>query len=586
MPTVKHRKPKNGAGRSPVKYFLYAAYFLVAALFIVYHLYFADKIIQKVTVNGRNFSGLTTQQSLDKLRSELPHRSTIKLKIGDSYERDIQSDEIDFRYLPVETTAKAFEVGREINFIESITSRLRALFNTVDIQPAYSYDEPKMEMLLTSIKKEAGLLAEETRFEIINDELTIVEGAIGKSFDNASAQNKILEGFASENFMPVEEQLFEVNPQFTLSDLDKVKGQLEEQLNVGYVFKYESREWDLSKEELISIIEVIRDESGNVTLGINDMEVAKKISSIAKEIDRNARGQVLEVENGKAVKFVSSENGLRLKIKESSAEAVRNISAKEKDIPLQVQVASAPESENEFGIKELIGLGTSRFKGSIPGRVHNIGLASSRVSGILVPPGETFSFVETVGEISRDTGYTSAYVISAGRTVLGDGGGVCQVSTTLFRAALNAGLPIVERNAHSYRVAYYEQDSPVGIDAAIYSPSVDLQFKNDTPGYILITSEFDAANSALAFKIYGTKDGREVEISEPKVLSRTPPPAPVYEEDSRLAKGQTKQVENAVWGASVTFSRIVKKGGEVISEDTFKSNYRAWRAIYKVGTRE
>ena len=169
---------------------------------------------------------------------------------------------------------------------------------------------------------------------------------------------------------------------------------------------------------------------------------------------------------------------------------------------------------------------------------------------------------------------------------MGDGGGVCQVSTTVFRAALDAGLPIVERTAHSYRVSYYEQDSPVGIDATIYRPSVDLKFLNDTPNYILVASEFDEANYSLIYKIYGTNDGREVEITEPVVLSRTAPPGPSYIDDSSLPKGVTKQVEYPVWGASVVFNRIVKRGGQTIIEDTFKSHYRAWGAVYNVGTVE
>ena len=586
MPTIKRKKLKKWGGKWPLSRFLYSVYFILIAAFIGYHLYFADKIIWKVHLNGHDFSGLTVQESIAKISNEFPQNGLIKVKIGQDYETDISFEDIGFKYLPIETTSKAFEIGRQSNFIDALESKLTSLFVPENIIPAYKYDESKMEVVLTEIKKEAGLQAGETHFEIIKGELVIVDGTAGKSFNDVLVKEKIINGFASENFRPVDEPLFETKPQFTIDDLDRVKNQLEEHINVGYTFKYEARVWSLSKEELISLFDVEKDPNGNVVLVINNLGLAKKMTGIASEIDRNPRGQVLEVENGKAVKFVSSEVGLRLKIKESSEEAKKNILAKTKEIPLQVHVASVPESENEFGISELLGVGSSRFKGSIPGRVYNIGLASSRVGGTMVPPGETFSFVKSVGGISRATGYTSAYIISEGRTVLGDGGGVCQVSTTLFRAALNSGLPIVERNAHSYRVAYYEQDSPVGIDAAIYSPSVDLKFKNDTPGYILIASVFDEASSSLEFRIYGTKDGREIEISEPKVLSRTPPPAALYEDDPTLAKGQTKQVEHSVWGASVLFKRTVKKGDETIIDDTFKSNYRAWRAIYKVGTRE
>ncbi len=586
MPTVKHKKNKRDKARSPISYVLYSIYFLLIIGFIGYHIYYANKILWKITVNGRDFSGLTAQQSIEKIKNEFPKDGSVKVKIDQGYEKDLSYQDIGFEYLDVETTSNAFEIGRETNFLQSLKSKFTAIFKSIDIKPSYKYDEAKLDIAITNIKKEAGLLAQETHFEIADDEVVIIEGTTGRSFEDESIKNRVLSAFESENYSQIDEPLVDVNPKLTVADLEKVKGELESHIDVGYTLKYENKEWAFTKPEMAALFDVVKNDAGEVSLRVNDLEVIKKLSSIVSELDRNPRGQVLEVENGKAVKFVSSEDGLRLKIKETSEEVKKDILAKTKEIPVLVQVATAPETENEFGIRELIATGTSTFKGSIPGRVFNIGLASSRVSGTLVPPGEEFSFVEAVGEISRKTGYTSAYVISAGRTVLGDGGGVCQVSTTLFRAALNAGLPITERNPHAYRVGYYEQDSPPGIDAAIYSPSVDMKFLNNTPGYILITSEFDEKNSALAFRIYGTKDGREVEISKPKILSQTPPPATIYEDDPTLAKGQTKQVEHSVWGASVSFGRIVKKEGQVVSDDTFKSNYRAWPTVYKVGTRE
>jgi vancomycin resistance protein YoaR len=132
---------------------------------------------------------------------------------------------------------------------------------------------------------------------------------------------------------------------------------------------------------------------------------------------------------------------------------------------------------NRLGIKERIGVGRSEFVGSalLP-EFTILCLAASRLNGTLVKPGEEFSFNKAVGEISAATGYQSAYVIKGNRTELGDGGGVCQDSTTVFRAALDAGLPITMRQSHSYRVSYYEQGTKVGIDATVYSPLPDLRF--------------------------------------------------------------------------------------------------------------
>ena len=239
-----------------------------------------------------------------------------------------------------------------------------------------------------------------------------------------------------------------------------------------------------------------------------------------------------------------------------------------------------------MGIKELIGVGTSLFQHSIESRIYNVNLAASRINGILVAPGEVFSFAKAVGDVSSLTGYKQAYIIENGKTVLGDGGGVCQVSTTLFRAALNSGLPIAERHPHAYRVQYYEQDSPPGIDATVYVPSIDLKFKNDTEHHILIQSIVDLNELRLTFMIYGTNDGRISEIGTPVITSQSPAPEPKYQDDPTLPKGVVKQVDFAAAGANVYFTRTVTKDGEVIISDKFSSNYRPWQAVYLRGTKE
>lgn len=233
----------------------------------------------------------------------------------------------------------------------------------------------------------------------------------------------------------------------------------------------------------------------------------------------------------------------------------------------------------------MIASGSSLFEGSIPSRVYNIGLAASRLNGVLIPPGSVFSFDQSVGDISALSGYQQAYVIQNGHTVLGDGGGVCQVSTTMFRAALNAGLPIVERHAHAYRVHYYEEDMPVGFDAAIYSPTVDLKFQNDTQHYILIQSVFDAANEHLTFNLYGTSDGRTVSMTQPVILSQTPAPPPLYQDDPNLPAGTIQQTDFTANGAVVYFTRTVTKNGKTILFDKFQSAYQPWQAVYERGTK-
>jgi len=238
---------------------------------------------------------------------------------------------------------------------------------------------------------------------------------------------------------------------------------------------------------------------------------------------------------------------------------------------------------NNLGISELVAQGSSRFAGSISERVHNIMTGAYRLNGQIIQPGEVFSFNEFLGEISGRTGFAPAYVIKNGKTVLDDGGGICQVSTTMFRAALNAGLPIIERTAHAYRVGYYEQDAKPGLDATIYQPSVDLKFKNDYATPLLIQAVVDEANMSMSFLLYGKKDSRLVELSEITLWNIAPAPPPEYVDDFSLPEGVTKQVDFAASGASSKFTYQVTYPNGEVKEQEFVSNYRPWKAIYLVG---
>lgn len=257
------------------------------------------------------------------------------------------------------------------------------------------------------------------------------------------------------------------------------------------------------------------------------------------------------------------------------------------EIPVTIQEPQrTPEqkSAESMGIKQLLGRGVSTYRGSIPSRKHNVALTASKINGTLVPPGTTFSFNEALGDVSRDTGFQQAYVISEGRTILGDGGGVCQDSTTLFRAVLNAGLPVIERRAHSYRVGYYEQNSPPGLDATVSAPSPDFKFQNDTPANILIQAKVDPASSTLVYELWGTSDGRTSTVSKPTITNVTAAPPNLYQDDPSLRVGQIKQVDWSAQGARVVFDYEVKRGKEILHQDKFVSVYRPWQAIFLRGT--
>ena len=252
----------------------------------------------------------------------------------------------------------------------------------------------------------------------------------------------------------------------------------------------------------------------------------------------------------------------------------------ERPAPVAAGLAQA-----DSGFEHVIARGTSVFTGSPKHRVHNIALAASKLHGHVIQPGETFSFLHALGPITFGAGFRSSLVIFGDRTIWGIGGGVCQVSTTMFRSAFWAGLPIVERNQHSYRVSYYEKDgSPPGFDAAIFNPGLDLKFVNDSEHPILIQTHVDEHTMQLTITLRGSDLDRSVEML-PAISNNVVAPGPPLPDrpDPTLAYGVRLQVEWAAEGLETVIRRQVTQDGTT-RIDEFASEFSPWRERWVVGT--
>ena len=264
------------------------------------------------------------------------------------------------------------------------------------------------------------------------------------------------------------------------------------------------------------------------------------------------------------------------------------------EIPLQIVLEEPAAMETttaaELGITELVNAETSYFYGSSAERVQNIQTAAAAFHGVLIAPGQTFSMGSVMGDISLDNGYAEALIIYGGRTIKGVGGGVCQVSTTLFRTAFLGGFPIVERHSHAYRVYYYEQNagggresSLAGLDATVYFPLVDFKFTNNTPYWLLMETYTDVAGRNLTWKFYSTSDGRTVDWTTTGTQNVVEAPEPLFQLSDELAKNEIKQVDWSAEGADVSITRTVFQGGQVFFEDVFNTHYEPWQAVCEYG---
>lgn len=371
------------------------------------------------------------------------------------------------------------------------------------------------------------------------------------------------------------------------AELQALKQRAENLMTKKITLRLDDAQIPLSASELLSFLAT----QGSETVDVESL--ATYTQGLATTLNRPPQDARFEFVDGKVKEFAPGKDGVEI----STQYAVRSLQegieklleGTDKEISLEIPVTRIPpkvttEQVNSLGIKERIGRGESYYAHSIPNRIYNVALASSRINSVLIAPGEEVSFNNMVGEVSAATGYRPAYIIEKGRTVLGDGGGLCQVSTTMFRAAMNAGLPILERWGHAYRVSYYELDSKPGVDATVIAPSKDFRFKNDTPGHILIQTINDPTTKHLIVEIYGTSDGRVAKIENHKVWGITPPLPTIYQDDPTLPAGTLKQVDWAAAGAKASFEYKVVRNGETIQDKTFATNYRPWASVYLRGT--
>lgn len=489
--------------------------------------------------------------------------------------------DIEYRF-DIEGSAKhALSAGRSGNVWENLELKIKAWKNDINLLPVWTWNGDKLKESIASVSAEIDIPTKEPEISIENDQVKVTAGENGQIVNVLQLVDEIQKVVETNSGYEVEIPILTQSPKLSDVQVEALRSKAQKVVGKKLVLKIGEQSFGVGDEVMVNWIS-------------KPKTIADWVDELSKGIDRPAENAHFRyVGGGRVEEFSPSVEGLRVKRPDLVVEIGRKLEefSTSDSVELGVDIMAEKtdpviktDQANNLGIKELIGKGESLFPGSITNRIFNLKKAAGVVNGVLVAPGEIFSFNASVGDISAATGYKAAYIIKDGRTVLGDGGGVCQVSSTLFRAVLNAGLPIEERVAHAYRVHYYEEGSQPGFDATVFAPSVDFKFKNDTAAYILIQTKIDEANSKLDFYLYGTKDGRVVTVSKARVWDVAAPPPALYQDDPTLPRGVVKQVDWSAWGAKVAFDWKVTRGEEVLQERTFYSNFRPWQAVYLRGT--
>jgi vancomycin resistance protein YoaR len=429
----------------------------------------------------------------------------------------------------------------------------------------------------------------ETTLNFIPGNVTVVRGVPGKLLDYESFDVALAAAYGNgATTIPLVLATFQ--PTVSAADAEVARAQASALLSAPFTVKAGSITLTLQPSELAGILTTapLLDGSG-LRLILKPVTTQALLASWSTKINQPATNVQVQESSGQLAIAQVGKDGSTLDVtaaqQQLAALAADQTLPAGRTITLSVQDVAAPVNPQNLaslGIVQLIGTATTSLGGSPGSRLFNIALGQKTLNGILVQPGDTFSTIGALGPVDEAHGYEDGLSIIGNRTIPEPGGGLCQVSTTLFRAVLNAGLPVVERVAHSYRVEYYEVGVGPGLDATIYEPGPDFKWKNDTGHAILIQSHI--ADGNITFDLYGTSDGRVSSVPTPTILSQTPAPAPIYTDTNTLPKGATQQIEISHPGAVTTVTYTVTRNGSVINQQTFKSDYQPWPAQYLVGT--
>lgn len=565
-----------------------------------------------LTVAGVPVGGLTTTEAAARVRETL-HLTADQYLVLQTRSRQwtVPYDELGATLDVNATVDEAFQVGRTGDgSIVSLYNRLRAqwiaLRDGTDISPVLRYDAGAIDTTLAGLAREVHRAPQEATIHIVGVTVHEQPAITGRTLDVAASAERIRAALKAGDTGPIDLVIREQPPLITTTEpaASQVRAILSAPLRLdvsvpawrldeaGPRQSQAHFSWTIDQRLLTKLVEIVpaeRDDGRREwRVQLRSEAVRAELLAIAQRLQqtpRNARFDY-EPETNTLRPTVISQPSLRLdvdagwqRIKEALLAGEHVVTLPVEVMPPRVSTADAAKID----IQGATGLGTSTFDGSPSGREQNIVVAAARFNGVVIPPGGEFSFNEHLGEVVDATGYEESYIILGDRTAVGVGGGVCQVSTTLFRAALFGGFEITERRAHGYRVGYYEP--PIGLDATVYSPYVDLKFRNDTDHYYLIESDVDLQTKELKFYLYGPDTGRQVDVSKPVVLETVPHGEPIYTEDPSLPAGVTEQVDWAHDGATVKVERVVRDAdGTVLHQDVFWSEYRPWVARYLVGT--
>lgn len=521
--------------KKPIKIFIGFASIaatLISLAIAYFNISYANKIFPRIYINGENYSEITTAEANSKLEN----------KINNIYSKGLVFAYQDKIYAPSfsqagiiidknKTIAEAFDYGHRKNALQNLKEQAGLLANNVDFEIEFSLEEEKLENYILENLQDIENPPRSFYYVYSDGKFIPFQAESGIVINREILKENILANIRELKNEPIKLELAKKEAGAKEDFEERALAKAKNLLNKKVIFHYNSSSWEVQKEDLAQWIEFAEEDgsAGKNMLGIkaDEDKIQDYLFSLVPQINREPVNAQFVPKDGKIEVFSLDQEGIALQIKESAGAVAKAVFVlenyqdnAEKNIEIQLMVEKVKpeitiESIDNMGITKLLATGESNFAGSPKNRKHNIAVGAGKFNGVLIGPSDEFSFVKILGNVGPKEGYLPELVIKQGRTTPEYGGGLCQVSTTTFRAAVKAGLEITERKNHAYPVKYY---NPQGTDATIYPPHPDLRFKNNTPAYILIQTRVEGNN--LYFDFYGSDDGRKVELQGPVVYDK------------------------------------------------------------------
>ncbi|MBI3764227.1 MAG: VanW family protein [Chloroflexi bacterium] len=563
---------------------------------------YRDRIFPGVSSWGIDLSGMTRAAAAEALTHAFTYPQSGQITLRDGERTWVATPkELGIAFDIESTVAAAYAVGRRGDIVADLGDQFDTWYAGHPISPIVLYDYARADNYLRLIAAQIDTPTTEAGITVFNGEVSVAPAVVGRHLDVPATihaiQSPISILSSAEVPLVVSEETPAVLDATAQGEIARKILSAPLTLTIPDPREGEPSGFTLDVPTLQSMLVFRRVEDGpnlaHYEVGLSPEALHAFLDPLAPTLAKEpANARFIYNEDTKQLElYKPSSKGRALAVDASIREINLQVTRGEHVFPLVFDVTPPTVEDNAtaegLGIADLLVSQSTYFAGSGKERVNNITVGAGQFLGVLIAPGETFSFNKYLGDVSLDTGFAEALIIYAGRTIKGVGGGICQVSTTAFRAAFYAGFPIVERHSHAYRVQWYERGFGPGLDATVFAPVADFKFKNDMNTWVLMEAYVYPGRGEIEFKLYGAPDGRKVEIGRPQISNVIPHEPDVFVEDPEVEPGKVKQVEWAADGSDVSVSRTVTSvSGEVLYEDNIRTHYLPWQAEYHVALGE